>query len=448
MSRIRYYIGLLLLKSRWSREIMLFKKWVDLRNSVPLLVNLRLRLLEGCDIKLGEDSLVDDHYDIATTLLLIPGWFESDPVGARKNEEFISDIVRKYQAQRVYIDEIVEKNKSDPVILEAIRTSFSTRWYCAEMLRDRIEADYYAARLQDARLEKVNLSWSNIAAVIKWVRISLAAQRDALGERRKIRIDLSPEDILRWSALFYSFLVVAAFFRTRLFYGSFGVHVNDYFTITDYLAASLDSLGAASVSTLVSVIMMFLGMQRGSSRIFTKSENDQKSDDRVFWFVIFFLVAISISTYFLDILLFYGTLFVPVTIAGLSFSIFLARNVFKNFISTLLVTNFIFTFSGSVFSDTMYSIEKIKRGSVEPCNSYQVVDRIFVAGCSDILLGTTERHWFFYDAKANRTIIIPSDKVEKVVIDAGYKTALELVKEELKQSAWEYLKRLWKRWRE
>ncbi|WP_341704113.1 hypothetical protein [Ferrovibrio sp.] len=403
------------------RTIFSTQKW-HLRNQSKLrqmlchLVDLRLRLLEGYEQKYGENKSIDKTFSLAARVLLTPSWFVDDLEKTNPRAyEIVMDLRMSYAENKVKIDELISKHRSDELIKESCRLAYSIGLSISQFASDVGDRELYQKCFSEIDRDPVYMDFANLAKFQKWTRDRRAELEAELREKFIVKLPFAVDEILKWSGLFYSSMFVAAYFRAWLLYGNFGISVSDYFGISDYLAASLETLGAAALASTFAMLMMFSGLQHATGRLYVRNVEGAFDRRRLTDLLIYVgSAALPISILALDDeALFYSVLQLPLVVVSFLIASKISKEMFRDVSLAIFSISFLLLLGANVYCSTMREVVHLKKSTEEPCESYTIADGLVENPCNLRIIGMTERNAFFYDAATKKTLVLPTESIRR-----------------------------------
>ena len=95
----------------------------------------------------------------------------------------------------------------------------------------------------------------------------------------------------------------------------FGIDVSKYFTLSDYLASSIEGIRYSAMGTAFSLIVYFLGMHSASRKSYKQLEIEKKQTEYRPYFMLATLIALAVITYFKNNPGFYDFIFLIILFA-------------------------------------------------------------------------------------------------------------------------------------
>lgn len=224
MFRLRGWIDLHLLRLKYKLEFRAARKSVQLRNLCCLLVDAEIRALKPDLLQLGEDERLDHIVEyVAGQLMNREALAETLPVST---DDLVFELIQLAQ-------------KSDNVQI-AIARYHATEAFFSDIVKDEARKD---GQLVLARTASPTIVEYDAGAVYKEYGLTVARHdklRKQLAERSAFKMEFSVAGISSGIALITTIFVVSGFLYIHYFYRRMGVDVSNFFSVADYLAASVE----------------------------------------------------------------------------------------------------------------------------------------------------------------------------------------------------------------
>jgi hypothetical protein len=229
-----------------------------------------------------------------------------------------------------------------------------------------------------------------------------------------IKLPLKTENALQWIALITVAFSLIGFFYANYFYGSFGIDVANYFSLSDYLAVS--------VTKIYSIFFLIIGMIFSGSFEYHLTKQDIKKgidpnsplnrklrqiQNAIFFFTLAFM---TIASYILNHEMYYYGLFGILWIIILEILLYIVQkySLQPYYFYLIGVMTYILLFSASILAD----IHKIRSTTSVPTIVY--IDNN--QSNSYTILGANSTYIFLYDRNQSKSFVYPTEKLEHIEI--------------------------------
>jgi hypothetical protein len=229
-----------------------------------------------------------------------------------------------------------------------------------------------------------------------------------------IKLPLKTENVLQWIALITVAFSLIGFFYAKYFYGSFGIDVANYFSLSDYLAVS--------VTKIYSIFLLIIGMIFSGSFEYHLTKQDIKKgidpnsplnkklrqiQNSIFFFTLAFA---TIASYILNHEMYYYGLFAILWVIILEILLYIVQkySLQPYYFYLVGLMTYILLFSASILAD----IHKIRNTTSVPTIVY--IDNN--QSSSYAILGANSMYVFLYDRNQSKSFVYPTEKLEHIEI--------------------------------
>ena len=231
----------------------------------------------------------------------------------------------------------------------------------------------------------------------------------------KSKLPIRSESILQLTALAMIAFSLIGFFYVKIFYGSFGIEVSNYFVLSDYLAISVTKIYAIVLSITALTIAIFI------SDFLYKKDIEDGIDFEVKSFRIFSAISsliyiimvlnLTIQSYLKNESSFYVYFFMLLFLIVVEILLFVGKKYSIKRFYQLAVMSFL------AFSFLFYGLIKTDVDELKKSNKSSVT--IHLANNKNntyTLLGINSNYIFLYDKNESKSFIFPKDKLEYIEI--------------------------------
>lgn len=202
----------------------------------------------------------------------------------------VNQEIEEHQVQSLYDkmepEDWTRKTISNYFLLKAFYLSYGS----SESIVEVADEALIKAKLYDTSAKPLrNKDIENIRKTIKLDVKNLKKNKNRLVsekiETEKLKqlnpISINSSHVMFVISLFSALFLVSGFVYNKLFFSSFGISVGDFFTISDYLASSVDKIIPTAIITIVSIAIGLwgLGDERYKEIHAEQFETEMKSTD-------------------------------------------------------------------------------------------------------------------------------------------------------------------------
>lgn len=242
------------------------------------------------------------------------------------------------------------------------------------------------------------------------VRQQLVLRRK-LAARSSLKLDLSQQDIGVILTVLSSLFLISGFLYNKFLLGAFGIDVSLFFSLSDYLAASIEKIRYSALGGLVGLGSLFLAMDKLARLPPDKSERE------VTWSRIesaLILVAfgyITARTYIDNSPYFYPALSFFLMLLGVNYSFRIADRYFKNVVVAHAAIVFLIVFSAYMFGSVALRINEITHSATTEDLKVHLVAGTSADLAGSILITANSSYYFFYNREKRRALVLPNSQV-------------------------------------
>lgn len=246
----------------------------------------------------------------------------------------------------------------------------------------------------------------------------LSKLRKELAERSALKMEFSIQGISGAVALVTAVFVVAGFLQVHYFYRRMGVDVALYFSVSDYLAASVEQIRAGAFAAAYAIAVFAFGVRAGSlrSRLQTRATANARRIEG--WIVgAFSILLCGMATYAVYI----GKPdFANMRLAGLIISYWVADYIadafFRNRLVAMTAIAATLVFGVNVAVGAYERSERLLAGPDNPNVNQRVHFKDSSPAISGELFGANGSYYFIYARGSGVTHVVPRDRVAQIDI--------------------------------
>lgn len=246
----------------------------------------------------------------------------------------------------------------------------------------------------------------------------LSKLRKELAERSALKMDFSIQGISGAVALVTAVFVVAGFLQVHYFYRRMGVDVALYFSVSDYLAASVEQIRAGAFAAAYAIAVFALGLRAGSLRSRQQAKASANIRRREGWiFGALSILLCGMTAYYVYI----GRPdFSSIRLAGLIISYWVADYIadafFRNRLVAMTAIVATLVFGVNVAVGAYERSERLLTGPDNPDVNQRVHFKDSSPAISGELFGANGSYYFIYARGSGVTHVVPRDRVAQIDI--------------------------------
>ncbi len=413
-------------------DSFVLKRTATIQFDLRILLTLQIRA-ELPDAHLdGHDEELDNIIYIASWKLVNPDIFTGKgPESLRKNvteklKEIYVDFRKEYE---------INQNKIEETILlvrdkEHIKSTQKDYWlichYFESQMKDQESATYYLDKAKDIDDKITPLTASMTDKVRNKTRKESKKIRSVIADRGALKISFNAHLINTIVISIAPLFLIAGYLYNRILLGAFDIDISNFFSIEDYITASIDKIELTILATVHSLIGISLGIRTLSRKPKWHLDCERKRQNFRYYLmilIIFLLIVIALEVYVNTKSLFMSFGFVMWFVIGLLLFIlsikisgYIAQKYFKKPIIATFFIMFVLSLVGNLFYFVYIQISELKNSDIADIKKY---DFEFKSPNShtekDMVLIVSSRDFFIFLNKESKTsIVVPRKQVSSI----------------------------------
>lgn len=415
---LREYFVIQLYRLWGKLQLWQFKRGSRLVELVRFNIRMGVRISDTSAKQEGFDEEKDLHLHVASMKIMHPEYFDEEIFARRGSDPFegFYEIAEKlrldYEAHKAEIDGIIENALKLKFVMKWLEQYLLGQCYLCEFgYRNKGEREYWENRLKEISKAPVFLEHRDIEKGISEAKKASKTARFELSDREALKINLDLNSVGSLIGILSTLALVAGFTHSFFYYKYFGIKVSEYFTVSDYISSSIESLYVLFISVMVSMVVMFLGVHRASRKPIAQIEYEQSKPDYFVFTVTGILLLSLISGLFLGGKALHSGISIAILFAGFLFVPNFVRKYFNNYLISLLSVMVIVTFTSRLYSkiyDDIYDVLEDRNTQIA-CENVEFDANVKLGAdpCKMVILGGTSDYMFLYDKPNERTYVVP-----------------------------------------
>lgn len=383
-------------------QVRVARKAMQLKRSNCSLIDAEIRLLKSDLLQLGEDEELD---------LLV------EYIARQRTGRELLPELEAMKGNARAIDLLEASEKSEAIRNVVVRYHLADA-FLAALLNDDARKD---AQIKIVRLSAPGQPEYNAHDIYREHAKTVARLKEIrkiLAERSAIKMEFSISAISGGVALASAIIVVAGFLYVRYFYQRMGVDVSLYFSVGDYLAASIEQIRYGAFASAISLGTFALGVRAGSLRSRLHIMANASARRREGWIIVFVtLIVLCISAYSI----YFGKPeFSLLRMTGFLLSYYAAayisRAFFKNRIAAMAAIIGTLVFFANVAVSAYERSEHLLTGHNDSAYNQAVHFKEESPQVSGQLFGANGSYYFVYSRDNKVTYVVPRERVAQIDI--------------------------------
>ncbi|WP_075498386.1 hypothetical protein [Moritella viscosa] len=230
------------------------------------------------------------------------------------------ELIKENQEQAIYEEVLYDEMKSNQWLDKTISMSFLLQVFYFSIFKSKDRADeaLEKAKIYDKTAKPlIHKDLRNIKKAINADQRKLKKELKKVTkekvEREKLKIinpiSIGASDVTFFLSFFSTLFLASGILYNKLFFASFDISIGNFFTITDYLATSIDVIAKTMISFSFGIMFLFWGMlDRFNEELYSEQldiENDNKKrGEKHLRFIIIiistFIIGFLVNYFLLD----------------------------------------------------------------------------------------------------------------------------------------------------
>lgn len=227
-----------------------------------------------------------------------------------------------------------------------------------------------------------------------------------------IKISSLYDKLIPFTTAITSLFIVTAYMYNKLYLGHYGIEVSKYFTLSDYLASSLEIIDYGFRSAIYSIISYLIF----NNIPFKEQTNQQKKRVSTIYFAWFFIHVMFFEYNYLNPEAIYITVSL-ILYWYVMWSIFWLTKYFEERQLVLILLLFISLFIINVFGTLAQKINDIDMDMAKYADNQKIrFKENFDLNPSNLVLLGSNSNYYFFIGRNFKSYVVPRDKIELVTI--------------------------------
>jgi len=388
----------------WGK-LHLAKKALSLKWDVAAAIALEMRGREENRRLPGINKDVDNLLEIVTRRLIeLPTKEDLKEEEVERNAEIEAECA---QAER------------SPQLQEMRADYFRLEAYFQGVARNEQQSAAALVRARQFVADPVPLKDPDIGRLEKKYKQLRRGNWKKIADRQSFRLDLNQANFGLIVSLVSTLFLLSGYLYNRFLYGSLGINVADFFTLTDYLTASIEQIRFAATGGALAILGMFFGLRSASRRSgFDASETERRSTSLLLAGAGLLGGVFALVAYLEDSPSWPNSLFFPSILVAIVLVKDAAQRFFVQREIALFSLVFVATYCIYLAAAVGTEILELKAGvrKVPRATAFHFSAVIGMNSPSTLLVGGNGTYLFFYDTSIRKVFVVPRSSVEYAAI--------------------------------
>ena len=391
-------------------------------------LNCQLLLLADPSIHDLHSPHFNETIDLATTKLMSPEYFDVDLRRSLHKEanhivpkdSEISRVNLGYENNKQAVDKIAEAHQGSETVRSTLANGLRVQSYLNGHFRNYGAANIFIemAKQYDSKISEIDSS--SISSELRSTRRELRTLKQAVSSKKAIKLSLTNEYITAILSISSALFLVSGFFYTRSLLGHFGIEVSDYFSLSDYVAASIEGIRYSLFATIFAIIAGFIGIHNRSRLSYQQSRTVANADDRIYLLIVLVTLSATCYAYFGRPEGFYSLMVLSTMLVSPRLIIWTVRRHFaeNNWLTCYFVIQSVLLFSLHLYGSVMTEIYRIESTPSSELKRYDIIfdDSVGLALRDTVLVASNSRYLFLHDGPNGKTYILPTSQVRSISV--------------------------------
>ena len=389
----------------------------------------QLRLLDDSSYSEGFDPTFDKIVHLAAVRLTTPHAFDEkanelfsiDPVprAVILDENERKTICREYYENRQAIHAFLERFGDSREIAVILSKYFQVNGSIQNYFGNNNARDYYMKCAKAFDSNVLNLDIYGVRNLLRKSRRDLKHLKTSISDRQALRISLPTRNIPTVLSVISTLFLISGYLYSRALLGHFGIEVDKFFLLSDYISASIEGISYSIFATISGAIGVFLG-RHSVSRMSYLSFAQHRIPIQIQYYsfvTIFGFTAIVAYLRNLESAYFLGAM--AILFLSSRPIIWVVRRYVKDEDQSAanFVTFSILVFFLHLFVSVGVEIHKIKHGTISDLKQYNTsFKEATISENTTILLAANSRYLFLRDMVNGTVHIVPVSQVQDVSV--------------------------------
>jgi hypothetical protein len=405
--RLEYKLDLFILKRAGKVQLLISQKLRD---------RIRYLIPEAC--LEGYDKEFDKRVHLAALKIVRPETFDDHPPASLFTNMPDAEVKgyakckSEYLEDKAQIDNLVKKVEKEDNTKTLIVNYALVQHFLAGRLKREDEANYWLLKARSSRTEVLPLKTKDLFVLERNLRKDINWLRNEIGDRQALKISLSLEKTGSLISIISGFFIITGYLYDHFLFGEFGIEVSNFFTLSDYLASSIEGLRFSAMGAGIALITYFLGVHRFTRKSYAQIKFEQRR--RYYADYLFFLamLAFAIRAYVQNLEIFYDVSLMLIILISMFFVPRIAIKYFKEPLIAIFVLVFISSYSAYMFSSIERTIYRLKYYPMVELEQYDFKFKENIPKDeSDLMLFGANSNYLFFLDKDRKAFIISRESV-------------------------------------
>lgn len=382
----------------------MLKRAIALKQLLIFLIDAEIRIEKLDFFQLGESTATDDIVECVSRQLT--------------HRTPHPDLAQIESSNQLAISELKAIALTHEQTRTALKHYFLAQSYIEAAVKNSVEASRFLAlaRAIDASVDVP--SDADINVIFKLVKKRLKLVRSALAERSAIKLDFRLSDLPAVAGIISAIFVVSGYLYTKYFFAAFGVDSTLFFSVGDYLAASLEQIREGAFAAVLGLCSMLLGIRDESMkpRQFLKAIQPRKMRERKFFLVLTVVILGTCIWTLTEEKPNFNVLYLGITLGSMWLATAIGEAFFERRLLAVASLATLFIFALTVALSGYKHVYEIKSSdSKKQFVHIKFKEKLFPEQNKSRVISINSQYVFLLIENQSQVFIVPREKIEFAV---------------------------------
>lgn len=406
-------LGLFVYKRSLKLELLLFNKLkYQLRLSNPDFHSEGFdehfdKLVHIAALKLSSPEI----FDLEANKFLFQGYPDS------LIQKYLN-IKREYEKNKNDIDQLVDLALKNPRIRITVEKHSLVKGFSSIQRKDEKASKYYLALARRYNQDASVIDVKRLFEVDEETKKELRDLKHEISDREAIKVAFSLTNIGAFVSVVSTFFLVTGYLYNNFLLGHFGIEVSKYFSLSDYLASSIEGVRYSASGAVIGLVFYFIGMHNASRKSYAQIAIERKRKDYWPYIILTATVTAALKSYLDDTEQFYNLAYMSVLVFTFIVAPWISKRYFKEPIIALFSIIFVSTFTAHMYESVGKEIYRLEHKSIEELRRYDISfkDNLPFDPSNVVLIAANSNHLFLL-ARDRKIYIVPRSQINYVMLD-------------------------------
>ena len=405
-----------------------FERAIKLQSCLWKTLKYQLILLIDSSSHDLRDPNFEKVIDVATMRLIFPEYFDNDLREALyEDANHIappdSEVQRyqlEYRDHKDAVDVVVESHHQSNSIRSILAKNFQVQTFLSDHFGNHKAHKRFMTLASQYDSEVSEIDSSVIPIMLRNTQKELRSIKQTVTSKQAIKISFSSKYIATILSISSALFLVSGYFYNRSILGHFGIEVRDYFSLSDYVAASVEGIHHSLVATGFAILGGFMGIHDRSRLSYGELKSTASTSAGIYILMIIFICGGMIHAYIAQPERFYYYLVIAIMFVSPKAIIWIVRRYFveSNWRTCYFFLQSLLIFSSYLYASIRTEIYRIEHTHLDEGKRYDILlkDPVGFGLDHTMLLSSNSRFIFLRDNSDEKIYILPASQIKSISV--------------------------------